>query len=293
MEIENQEKFYEQYHLEDDFEDVFWDLGCRHGRKVIFDFIEVKEGKVLDVGAGLGILLSELNSSLEKYALECSSSTVKLGKDRFKDLKWSIADAQNMPYKDNFFDLVVSCHSLEHITNDKKVIDEIFRILKNEGQLILYLPSNSRGILKEVYRKKNRHLRAYTKEMVINLLGDRFKIEKCVYPARFLSSFWWIFRNILIFKNTIIKMMRKKANFIYYFRRFVLRKNINDNLLKNYDKYQYCHTSWYRKFVLPILEFIIFPIDSFFGKLRFNLVGFMNGYDQSICISARKISAGN
>ena len=284
--INNKDCFYDKYHLEDDLDDIIWDLGSRHTRKIILDLVELKKGKVLDVGAGLGVLLSELNS-FEKYALECSEATIGQGRGIYKNINWALGDAQQLPFDDNFFDLVISSHTLEHILNDKKAVEEMHRVLKARGQLILYLPSNSKGILKKELIEKNGHYRTYTKKSVFELLDKNLIMEKCIFPDRFLGFFWSNFRKLLVVINTIIKMLISRNNFVYYFRRFALRQNLSDRKY-SYDNYQFSHTNWYRKFILPILVFIIYAIDMIFSKSSSNVVGFLNKYEQIICISAKK-----
>lgn len=42
--------------------------------------------------------------------------------------------------KDAFYDFVLSCHSLEHVANPLKMLAEVKRVLKPEGEFILILP---------------------------------------------------------------------------------------------------------------------------------------------------------
>ncbi len=51
-------------------------------------------------------------------------------------------DIQNMPFKDNTYDIVICNHVLEHIPNEHKAITEIYRILKKGGWAILQVPIN-------------------------------------------------------------------------------------------------------------------------------------------------------
>ncbi len=49
-------------------------------------------------------------------------------------------DIQNMPFKNNEFDVLFCNHVLEHIEDDKKAMSEIFRVLKKGGFAILQIP---------------------------------------------------------------------------------------------------------------------------------------------------------
>ena len=50
------------------------------------------------------------------------------------------ADGSSLPIKDNSMDIVFCLETFEHIPNTKKLINEIFRILKLKGKLIYSLP---------------------------------------------------------------------------------------------------------------------------------------------------------
>ena len=45
-----------------------------------------------------------------------------------------------MNFKDNFFDVIICNHVLEHVKDDQKAMSELFRVLKPEGFAILQIP---------------------------------------------------------------------------------------------------------------------------------------------------------
>ncbi|HZW78341.1 MAG TPA: methyltransferase domain-containing protein [Flavobacteriaceae bacterium] len=60
------------------------------------------------------------------------------------DLNSPIADVKadicNLPFSDNEFDLIICNHVLEHIPDDTKAMQEIYRVLKSGGTAILQVP---------------------------------------------------------------------------------------------------------------------------------------------------------
>jgi len=52
------------------------------------------------------------------------------------------ADICNLPFADNSFDVVFCNHVLEHIVNDKKAMQELFRVLKLGGFSIFQIPQD-------------------------------------------------------------------------------------------------------------------------------------------------------
>lgn len=56
------------------------------------------------------------------------------------------ADICNLPFKDNEFDVILCNHVLEHIPDDTKAMQELYRVLKKGGMAILQIPQDvSRG----------------------------------------------------------------------------------------------------------------------------------------------------
>jgi glycosyltransferase involved in cell wall biosynthesis/SAM-dependent methyltransferase len=83
----------------------------------------VKEGDGLDVGCGP-----------DKVHPECAGLDVKGGPGVTQ------GNAERLPYKNDQFDWVYSAHCLEHLDYPENAIEEMIRVLKPDGTLILYLP---------------------------------------------------------------------------------------------------------------------------------------------------------
>ena len=49
-------------------------------------------------------------------------------------------DITDMNFEDNFFDVIICSHVLEHIIDDRKAMSELFRVLKPKGIAILQVP---------------------------------------------------------------------------------------------------------------------------------------------------------
>ena len=52
------------------------------------------------------------------------------------------ADICNLPFKDNEFDIILCNHVLEHIPDDTKAMQELYRVLKKGGMAILQIPQD-------------------------------------------------------------------------------------------------------------------------------------------------------
>lgn len=60
--------------------------------------------------------------------------------DLYSPLAAVKADICALPFKENSFDLVLCNHVLEHISDDTKAMQELFRVVKNGGTLIAQVP---------------------------------------------------------------------------------------------------------------------------------------------------------
>lgn len=79
-------------------------------------------------------------------------------------------DLQNLSFKDNSYDIVLNNHVLEHISNDKRAIKEIQRILKPRGIAIITVPGNWKKKTKKFLTLQNNgHYRDYGFDFVILL----------------------------------------------------------------------------------------------------------------------------
>lgn len=55
------------------------------------------------------------------------------------------ADICALPFEDNYYDLILCNHVLEHIPDDKKAMTELYRVLKKGGTLIAQVPLNEKS----------------------------------------------------------------------------------------------------------------------------------------------------
>lgn len=96
-------------------------------------------------------------------------------KNTVEGLRVHRADITNIPYPDAFADYIIVNHVLEHISDEKKAVDELKRILKEKGKIIMSFPiSVNENTLednrimtdeqREMYYGQKDHVRLYGKD---------------------------------------------------------------------------------------------------------------------------------
>jgi len=117
--------------------------------------------KILDVATGtadIAIALTKI-PNCEIIGMDLSSNMLKLGDKKIKELdinqnvKLEIGDVENLKYDSNFFDVVTVGYGVRNFENLKKSLDEIYRVLKENGTLIILETSVPKNyIIKIVYK---------------------------------------------------------------------------------------------------------------------------------------------
>jgi ubiquinone/menaquinone biosynthesis C-methylase UbiE len=99
---------------------------------------------ILDVGCGTGLITRKLNSphitalDINPWALERARLNVKND-----NVNFVLGDAEELPFSDGQFDIVVCTEMLEHIVRPDLALECIYRILKPEALLIGSVPSKN------------------------------------------------------------------------------------------------------------------------------------------------------
>lgn len=105
--------------------------------------LSVYGGKCLDIATGAGnsiAVIRELSDNIKSITgIDISEKNISRAreKNKGKDIDFIIMDGENMLFDDQSFDLVSICNSLHHFTNPIEVLNEAFRVLKNNGNIII------------------------------------------------------------------------------------------------------------------------------------------------------------
>jgi len=118
--------------------------------KLVRIFKKAKVKRVLDLGCGSGRHVVYLaKHGFEVYGFDLSKEGIRLAKQWLKEknlkAKLKVGDMnKKFPYRDKFFDAIICVQVLHHNTarKIKKVISEIYRVLKPSGYLFVTVPKS-------------------------------------------------------------------------------------------------------------------------------------------------------
>ena len=137
----------------------------------------IPKTEMLELGCGTGHWSDYFsNKGFKITAIDASESMLDIAKSKGIDADFSIADAQNLPFKDDSFHIISSITMLEFVDDQNAVIQEIYRVLKKDAWLVLGF-LNEKSILgttkhnSETFKNAN----FLTKEIIKEKL-DKFKI---------------------------------------------------------------------------------------------------------------------
>ena len=103
-----------------------------------FDNLDLKDKRVLEIGYGMGsdhLQLAMRGGTC--YGIDLTPENLPICQKHLElngfSSKLCIGDATELPYEDNFFDVIYTFGVIHHIPKMEKVINEIYRVLKPGG----------------------------------------------------------------------------------------------------------------------------------------------------------------
>jgi demethylmenaquinone methyltransferase / 2-methoxy-6-polyprenyl-1,4-benzoquinol methylase len=142
----------EVFHSVADKYDVMNDLMSfgihRIWKKITIEYSSVRKGqKVLDLAGGTGDLTAKFSQLVGDSGLvvlaDINESMLKVGRDKlrdkglFKNIEYVQANAEELPFADNYFDCITISFGLRNVTDKEKALCSIWRVLKPGGRLLI------------------------------------------------------------------------------------------------------------------------------------------------------------
>jgi len=171
---------YRDFYCGDDWN--YWWKNAFENYKALPKFFE----KALEVGCGPYTNMRLISKHCKIQDIYCSDplmdvyASFKLNwlakKIKTKQIKLSSDRCECLNFPDNYFDLVICINVLDHVQDAKKCLEEIIRVAKSNGFLILGQDlSNDDDLKIEAVIRDIGHPIKITHDTIDNVLGSKFK----------------------------------------------------------------------------------------------------------------------
>ena len=131
---------------------------------------------ILDVGCGHGVLCYLLKKEGRKpVGVDMTKTSIAFCEDKIKGVRFTRAEAEQLPFEDNMFDVVASNQLIEHLPKPELAIREMIRVCKPNGKLLITTP-----ILDYMGGREVGHLHKFDYYNIMNLFeqfGSDFKVH--------------------------------------------------------------------------------------------------------------------
>ncbi|MFC1631542.1 class I SAM-dependent methyltransferase [Candidatus Omnitrophota bacterium] len=133
----NVKQFYDDFHSK-----ICLKESARFNRWLLKILEPASGAKLLDIACGGGYLLSEAaKKGIESYGVEISEKAISIARAQTGKKVLIAADAEHLPWPDDFFDLITCLGSLEHFLHPQRALQEMIRTAKPDARFCILVPN--------------------------------------------------------------------------------------------------------------------------------------------------------
>lgn len=144
--------------------------------------------KILDVGPGEGFFKfffdAYFKEKIDWYGVEVWKERAEFCNHIGYKIDEVDLEKGALPYDDGFFDIVLASHVIEHLPNPKEVINEMERVLKKGGHLLIATPTKFPGIaeIDSFYHKISKKIVGATQQAFTHKSLEKFILSTLNLP---------------------------------------------------------------------------------------------------------------
>ncbi len=166
--------------------------------KTVLDMVDYSNKKVLDLGCNSGIMLIPLTErNVDMVGGDLSKVSIRQLKKYLLEKKLPfnvvVCDGKTLPFKKDSFDVVLLTDVLEHVSRPEIFVEETWRVLKKNGEVVVFVPWKHHPIVKFKFLRKLLSRRNNIDESLdvpftfsmLEGLFEKFRIERS-----FLGVYW-------------------------------------------------------------------------------------------------------
>jgi SAM-dependent methyltransferase len=117
-----------------------WRFGQKRRLGLIRKYAPLEGKRVLDVGCGVGMYLQAIRAfSGPVYGVDIDAQRAARAHEVLPNIV--VAPAEHLPFTQGSFDVVLLHEVIEHVEDDRRVIQEAHRVLAPEGRMVIFAPN--------------------------------------------------------------------------------------------------------------------------------------------------------
>lgn len=117
-----------------------WRRGQDRRLSQIHRHVELRGRRILDVGCGMGMYVARLRQfSDDVYGVDIDPDKVAEASVWLPNLQ--VSPAEELPFDDATFDVILLNEVIEHVDDDRRAIAEAYRVLAPGGHIVIYAPN--------------------------------------------------------------------------------------------------------------------------------------------------------
>ena len=117
-----------------------WRFGQERRLAMMAHYAPLAGRRILDTGCGLGMYVRAFRQfSGEVYGIDVDPDKIAEASRELPNLQ--VAPAEQLPFEDGLFDVVLSHEVWEHVNDDRAAAREAVRVLKPGGRLLVFVPN--------------------------------------------------------------------------------------------------------------------------------------------------------
>jgi ubiquinone/menaquinone biosynthesis C-methylase UbiE len=173
----------------------------------------IKGKKVLDLGCGTGrhsVVLKKRDAKI--WGLDLSPKMIEIAKSKVKNVDFRVGTVYKLPFKSNFFDIVLAGLCISYFKDLDKAFKEINRVLKKKG-IFVFSSTNPLIEVSKHIKGKSRDYRKfgeYFRETKMYANWPTFKARIPFYHKTFQTLIRAIIRNGFIIEDYLDERPVKK-----------------------------------------------------------------------------------
>ncbi len=161
-----------------------------HLKRYLFAIPYFQPGWTLDIacGSGYGVSLLGQDTSQHIIGIDVDRPTLCKAQQTYAEgLNFLAADGVRLPFSVGMFHNIVTLETIEHITDDRRFLAELSRVLDHNGVCVLSTPNREHSLR---HRRKNPyHVREYVADELLELLSGFFGMVELFYQG-FSASYY-------------------------------------------------------------------------------------------------------